>query len=298
MYIDNKVLFLIAAFTLLATGCSTWSGPRGGGHSTPFEWTAEANTAFAGCLSNRRTQRTELLCEAGILSGARCSEEVEVSYRDAVRLICAQSDARESAGESRPMGREDCERMLAPGGIRADATGSVSVNAASDNPRLQALVAMNPALWQDDQAFCVAITSGYGAPTSGGYAVGGYGTNVPYGNAPVVGVGGYAAAGVGIGGPMMGYVGGGMLGSVGLRPFGVVNNITGYVGGREGGQRMAWVNGVPLVKGTQTVIRIPDAPGTLLTFTCSNGTTFNRTLGRADLGYTVVANSDCGWGEF
>lgn len=294
------ITIMIAALTM---GCATWSGPRGRGHSTPFEWDAEADTAMSACQDSRQRQRRELLCDAGILTGARCGGEVSVNYRDSVRLICEQSDSREAAGETRAISRDDCDRLLAADGIPADATGTVRSEApATSDPMMQRIIAMNPALWQDDHAFCIAITTGYGTPTAGGIAYGGggpgyggvgYGDSVPYASAPVVGVS-YAGAP-----PMVGPVGyGGMTGGTATRPYGIVNNVSGYAGGPEGGQRMVWVNGIPLNRGQQTVIRIPDVAGTVLQFQCSNGTTFNRTIGNGGLGYSVVANSDCGWGEF
>lgn len=300
MHFDNKIKFLVVFATLAATGCVTsWRSANGHGTTSPVYSDYESSSEFRACLTDRRGQRTERLNELCEFADGQCSERRPVNYREAVTLICEQSNARESGGESRTISREDCARLLAPDGIRADATGTVTTTTNGTDPRLAWLVGASPVLMQDDHAFCMAAMSGYGVPTSGNYAVG-YGASVPYGNAPVVGVGGYAA--VGVGGPMMGYAVGSMPGGVGLRPFGVVNNITGYFGGPEGGQRTVRVNSVPLTRGQQTIIRIPDMPGTTLTFECFNGSsrgmTFNRTLGRADLGYTVVANSDCGWGEY
>jgi hypothetical protein len=91
-----------------------------------------------------------------------------------------------------------------------------------------------------------------------------------------------------------------MGGSVGLggRPYSVINNVTGYVGGPEGGSRMVALNGAPLARGT-TPLPIPDQRFVTLNFTCNNGVTFQRTIDSAhSLGYTSIANSDCGWGEF
>lgn len=182
-YLNNTFVILALFVAALASGCATWSGPRGRGRATPFEWSAEADTAMSACQDSRQRQRRELLCDAGILSGARCGGEVSVSYRDSVRLICEQSDSREAAGESRAISREDCERMLSREGIPADATGTVRSEApATADPMMQRIIAMNPALWQDDHAFCIAITSGYGSPTAGGM--------LPVGGVPVGSIGG------------------------------------------------------------------------------------------------------------
>lgn len=192
---NNSIIVLVTLALALASGCATWSGPRGRGHSGPFEWNAESDTAMSACQDSRSRQRRELLCDAGILSGARCEgAEVTVSYRDSVRLICEQSNARESAGESRAISRDDCERLLATDGIPADATGTVRSDAPSTaDPVVQRIIAMNPALWQDDHAFCVAITTGYGTPTAGGIGLGG---------APL-GIGGLGGGGMGVGSPLL-----------------------------------------------------------------------------------------------
>lgn len=192
----NQNIALYITIAIATAGCANWSGPRGTGHSTPVEWTAESNTAFRSCITDRREQRHELLCDAGLLTGSRCAEEVAVGYRDSVQLICDQSDAREAAGESRTISDEECERLLASDGVPADAVGTVSSTApATADPRMQWVLSMNPGLWQDDHSFCIAITSGYGAPTAGGVALG-----APVGvGVPGVGVAYGAPVGVGLG---------------------------------------------------------------------------------------------------
>lgn len=219
-YLNNTFVILALFVAALASGCATWSGPRGRGRATPFEWSAEADTAMSACQDSRQRQRRELLCDAGILSGARCGGEVSVSYRDSVRLICEQSDSREAAGESRAISREDCERMLSREGIPAEAVGTVRSDVpTTSDPRMQWVLSMNPALWQDDHAFCIAITSGYGTPTAGGMLpVGGVST-VPVG-------GGVPGLSVGFLGSTLGVPGVAGMGGVPVGSSGTVSNFT------------------------------------------------------------------------
>ncbi len=207
----NIALYISIFILALVSGCASWSGPRGRGHSGPFEWSAEADTAMSQCQASRQRQRRELLCDAGILSGSRCEgAEVTVSYRDSVRLICDQSDASEADGGSRAISREDCERLLAADGIPADATGTVrSTPPTTADPMMQRIIAMNPALWQDDHAFCIAITSGYGTPTAGGAVPVGVGS---VGVAPIGG--GVPGLSVGLLGSTVGMPGVGGAGAV------------------------------------------------------------------------------------
>jgi hypothetical protein len=186
---NNVALYnLIISIVVAASGCggaihSEWDGPRGHGHYNPVSADYRSDDEFEICRRERREQRLALLCDAGILSGARCDTSapatVTVGYREAVQLICEQDDRREADGQPRHMSREDCTALLAS--VPADATGEVVASApppppaSVTDPYILRILTMNPALWQDDHAFCMNATSSYGVPGSGGVYSGGYG---------------------------------------------------------------------------------------------------------------------------
>ncbi len=152
----NFALYItISSILALVAGCTSWTTPAGDVETTPFTVRGDSNTALARCIDRRSAQRSRLLRDIGIRTEATPTE-VQVSYRDSVQLICTQSDRRETAGESRTISREECERLLAPDGIPADANGTVrtEVPEPTADPRLQALMAANPGLFTDDDTVC------------------------------------------------------------------------------------------------------------------------------------------------
>ena len=200
-HLHNSILFLVLTFVAGCGGSSLvtrWDGARGHGEVNPFETSLGSRDEFETCRTERREQRLALLCDAGVLTGDRCHPEssatsstVTVGYREAVLLICQQSDAMESNGESRTISRDDCTRLLHD--IAADTTGTVTASAppppppSVTDPYVLRILTMNPALWQDDHAFCMNATSSYGVPGSG-YVGYGYGSGSGYyGGMPVIG---------------------------------------------------------------------------------------------------------------
>ena len=168
---NNIALYnLIISIVIAASGCggalhSEWSGPRGSGHANPFSASYTADSAFERCRAERREQRRQLLCDAGILSGASC-------------------DASEAGGDPRQLTREYCAAALAAhaeGGLDPAASDEVVASAppppppSVTDPFIMRILMSNPSLWQDDHLLCMNATSSYGVPGSGGVYSGGYG---------------------------------------------------------------------------------------------------------------------------
>jgi len=204
---NNVALYnLITILVLAASGCggasldTRWAGARGHGESNPFLTSLDSSSEFETCRAERREQRLTLLCDAGILTGTRCNAgtaTTTVYYREAVQLICEQDDLREHATPPQPrrMSEADCTSLLAsiPPDVAGDVAAPVAPSSVTD-PYIMRILTMNPALWQDDHAFCMNATSSYGAPGYGGVTSG------------------YGGYGGGFLPPTVGYVGGGVGG--------------------------------------------------------------------------------------
>ncbi|MEI7512566.1 MAG: hypothetical protein WCK01_03860 [Candidatus Uhrbacteria bacterium] len=173
-HIDNLVLIFVLIFVTIVSGCgaSVWSGPRGHGTSIAGISDVSSTAEYHDCISDRERQRTTLLRQAGVLpTEAPTTTTITVGYRDAVQLICEQDDRREP--EPRHISREDCSSLLAS--IDSEASGEVATTVTPPptpsvtDPTIMRILMMNPALRQDDVAFCMNASSSYGAPSAGGY---------------------------------------------------------------------------------------------------------------------------------
>lgn len=283
MHFDNKIKFLIVFATLVATGCvSHWSGPNGHGTTSPVYSDYESTSEFRSCISNRRVQRRELLCDAGIITGDRCNLNVRVGFREGVQLICTQLATREAEGGTREPGdmtRARCNQLLGQLPVQ-EQRNAISVERVSNaDPRMQTILAMNPALWQDDDAFCRASMSGYGVPASGGYAVAG---GVPM-------AGGYAGVGVGFTGGDYRSVPYEVSSST---SFPISITMTAITPGM--GVAAAPMGGFTLAPFQSQLVNLPSTNQVLFRVTCSNGGTFSRTYFPGhSLGWSGVTDQEC-----
>ncbi len=141
-------LYISISIISLVSGCApigVYSTSTGHGSSSPVHREHSSSAETYTCMDVRDAQDDEtteeafsLLARVGLIPSTR---EVTVNYRDATRVLCDQSDARETAGESRTITRAECERLLAADGIPADATGTVtSTERASVDPRVEAMI--------------------------------------------------------------------------------------------------------------------------------------------------------------
>jgi hypothetical protein len=172
---DNLIIILVLIFVTIISGCgaSVWSGPRGHGTSIAGISDVSSTAEYRTCLSDRERQRSVLLTEAGVLhtETPTTTSDTEMNYHEAIRIVCEGEEAREHSTPPQPRlySAVVCAELLANTAATTPPPAPTPSVVVEADPFVRRTLLMNPALRQDDVAFCMNASSSYGAPSAGGY---------------------------------------------------------------------------------------------------------------------------------